>query len=49
MFLLQPCQFSLGQLPPAPETWILKPKTIPIPLMGSTNWENEVKKEAAQS
>jgi len=29
---------SLGQLPPAPEAWILEPKTTPMPLMGSTNW-----------
>jgi len=28
---------SLGQLPPAPEAWILEPKTRPMPLLGSTN------------
>jgi transposase InsO family protein len=28
---------SLGQLPPAPEAWILKPKTEPRPWLGLTN------------
>jgi transposase InsO family protein len=34
---------SLGYLPPAPEAWILEPKTKPMPLMGSANWSYAVR------